>query len=251
MLYPRGAKSTVVVTLPSGQTVDGTLAYQDEFTIGLKDANGTYKSWSVDNVKFKVDSPVEAHVEQFPKYTDDDVHNLMAYLQTLTLISRLREIDRRGFLRYDVAAISLGFSQSAAVLALTARLSCARLRKNLEPAQMLHPSADSWPNYHGDYSGQRHSRLTQITPQNVGRPEPRVGFSDQSAGEHQVFPAACRRHSLLHRARQYLGSRRAIRAHALALQPSHAGRPAHRPSRPGDVQGMALLHHARCSSGLA
>jgi alcohol dehydrogenase (cytochrome c) len=26
---------------------------------------------------------------------------------------------------------------------------------------------DSWPTYHGDYSGQRHSRLTQITPANV------------------------------------------------------------------------------------
>src|SRR5438045_9337577 len=26
---------------------------------------------------------------------------------------------------------------------------------------------DSWPTYHGDYSGQRHSKLTQITPANV------------------------------------------------------------------------------------
>jgi cytochrome c oxidase cbb3-type subunit 3 len=30
-----------------------------------------------------VDAPVEAHVDLFSKYTDDDVHNLMAYLQTL------------------------------------------------------------------------------------------------------------------------------------------------------------------------
>ena len=61
----------------------GPKAYLDEFTVGLKDSSGTYKSWSVDNVKYKVDSPVEAHVDQFPKYTDADVHNLMAYLQTL------------------------------------------------------------------------------------------------------------------------------------------------------------------------
>lgn len=33
---------------------------------------------------------------------------------------------------------------------------------------LLHPSRDSWPAYHGDYSGRRHSSLTQITPQNVG-----------------------------------------------------------------------------------
>jgi mono/diheme cytochrome c family protein len=83
MLYPRDAKSTVVVTLSSGQKVKGTLAYLDEFTVGLNDSSGTYKSWPVENVKFKVDSPVDAHVEQFNKYTDNDIHNLMAYLQTL------------------------------------------------------------------------------------------------------------------------------------------------------------------------
>ncbi|MGH9494896.1 MAG: PQQ-binding-like beta-propeller repeat protein, partial [Candidatus Sulfotelmatobacter sp.] len=32
---------------------------------------------------------------------------------------------------------------------------------------LLHPPADSWPGYHGDYTGRRHSALTQITPQNV------------------------------------------------------------------------------------
>src|ERR1043166_9613263 len=37
------------------------------------------------------------------------------------------------------------------------------------PAMLLKPPKDSWPAYHGDYSGRRHSDLTQITPQNVGR----------------------------------------------------------------------------------
>src|SRR5947209_11727714 len=32
---------------------------------------------------------------------------------------------------------------------------------------LLRPPADSWPGYHGDYSGRRHSALTQITPSNV------------------------------------------------------------------------------------
>jgi alcohol dehydrogenase (cytochrome c) len=40
--------------------------------------------------------------------------------------------------------------------------------QSLDAAQLLKPSADSWPQYHGDYSGERHSHLTQITPQNVG-----------------------------------------------------------------------------------
>jgi mono/diheme cytochrome c family protein len=83
MLYPRGAMSQVTVTLPSGEKVSGVLAYQDEFTIGLRDSSGIYHSWETSNVKFSVDSPVDAHVDLFPKYTDADIHNLMAYLQTM------------------------------------------------------------------------------------------------------------------------------------------------------------------------
>ncbi len=39
--------------------------------------------------------------------------------------------------------------------------------QGMTSANLLHPTADSWPGYHGDYSGQRHTHLTQITPQNV------------------------------------------------------------------------------------
>jgi cytochrome c oxidase cbb3-type subunit III len=83
MLYPKHAKSRVTVTLPSGQTIAGTLEYLDEFTVGLVDSTGSYRSWRTRDVQYKVDAPVNAHVELFSKYTDDDVHNLMAYLQTL------------------------------------------------------------------------------------------------------------------------------------------------------------------------
>jgi cytochrome c oxidase cbb3-type subunit 3 len=83
MLYPQDAKSHVTVTLPTGQKVVGTLAYLDEFVVGLRDDTGTYRSWATGNVKYAVDSPVTAHVDLFSKYTDADIHNLMAYLQTL------------------------------------------------------------------------------------------------------------------------------------------------------------------------
>ena len=83
MLYPKHAKSKVTVTPGSGQAISGTLDYLDEFTVGLIDATGAYRSWRTSDVQYKVDAPVNAHVEQFPKYTDDDIHNLMAYLQTL------------------------------------------------------------------------------------------------------------------------------------------------------------------------
>jgi cytochrome c oxidase cbb3-type subunit III len=83
MLYPKDVKSKVAVTVPSGQTLSGTLEYLDEFTLGMRDGDGVYHSWRVGDIKYKVDAPVEAHVELFPKYTDDDIHNLMAYIQTL------------------------------------------------------------------------------------------------------------------------------------------------------------------------
>jgi cytochrome c oxidase cbb3-type subunit 3 len=82
-LYPHGAAAKATVTLPSGQSVNGTLVYRDEFTIGLRDADGWYHSWQANTVKYTVDDPAEAHAELLGKYTDSDIHNLMAYLQTL------------------------------------------------------------------------------------------------------------------------------------------------------------------------
>jgi len=53
------------------------------------------------------------------------------------------------------------------LIALTFSPSSLLLAQGLEPATIVNPPGDSWPSYHGDYSGRRHSRLTQITPQNV------------------------------------------------------------------------------------
>jgi cytochrome c oxidase cbb3-type subunit 3 len=91
MLYPEerhapasaGAMPTATVTLPSGETVTGTLVYRDEFTIALLDASGWYRSWPRAQVKSTVTNPLEAHSELLGKYTDEDIHNLLAYLQTL------------------------------------------------------------------------------------------------------------------------------------------------------------------------
>ncbi|MBV8706300.1 MAG: acido-empty-quinoprotein group A, partial [Acidobacteriaceae bacterium] len=40
--------------------------------------------------------------------------------------------------------------------------------QEVDTATLKNPPVDSWPGYHGDYSGKRHSKLTGITPQNVG-----------------------------------------------------------------------------------
>src|ERR1700753_4061718 len=39
--------------------------------------------------------------------------------------------------------------------------------QGVDHSMLLKPPADSWPSYHGTYDGQRHSKLEQITPQNV------------------------------------------------------------------------------------
>lgn len=83
VMYPRGAKVKTTVTLSSGETVTGTRAYLDEFTVAVRDASGRYRSWPVSKVKIKEEDPAEAHVELLGKYTDDDLHHLMTYLMTL------------------------------------------------------------------------------------------------------------------------------------------------------------------------
>jgi cytochrome c oxidase cbb3-type subunit 3 len=83
LLYPKRASARATVTLPSGESISGVVAYRDEFVIGLKDDAGWYRSWPIDSVTYKIDAPAEAHAELLSKYTDENIHDLMAYLQTL------------------------------------------------------------------------------------------------------------------------------------------------------------------------
>jgi cytochrome c oxidase cbb3-type subunit 3 len=91
MLYPGGrgrggeSRATPVATirLPSGETITGKVAYRDEFNIAITDAAGYYRSWPTSKVKVTIDNPLDAHIAQLGKYTNDDLHNVLAYLQTL------------------------------------------------------------------------------------------------------------------------------------------------------------------------
>jgi cytochrome c oxidase cbb3-type subunit III len=78
------AQITVTVTLPSGQTYAGALQYLDDFSVALKDSAGEYHSWSLDgSVKVAVHDPLKEHAELLKQYTDADMHNILAYLETL------------------------------------------------------------------------------------------------------------------------------------------------------------------------
>jgi cytochrome c oxidase cbb3-type subunit 3 len=75
--------TTVTVHLASGEQVSGTLDHLDEFTVALHDSSGWYRSFSRAEVTVDVHDPLAAHAALLPKYTDDDMHNILAYLETL------------------------------------------------------------------------------------------------------------------------------------------------------------------------
>lgn len=83
MLYPRGIRPTVTVTLPSGKKLTGPLIHLDEFNVALRDDSGWYRSFSRDKVQIEVHDPLAAHQALLNKLTQADVHNLFAYLETL------------------------------------------------------------------------------------------------------------------------------------------------------------------------
>ena len=81
---PKTVPTQVTVTLAPGQTITGTLEYMDDFNVALRDASGDYHSFSRDGgVKVDVRDPLAAHEELLKKYTDEEMHNLVAYLVTL------------------------------------------------------------------------------------------------------------------------------------------------------------------------
>ena len=71
------------VTLPSGQQFRGRLLSIDSFDVFIQDEDGWTHAWGRDGVK--VDNPdiLAAHQERISKYSDVDIHNLLAFLETL------------------------------------------------------------------------------------------------------------------------------------------------------------------------
>jgi len=73
----------VTVTTASGQRISGNLAHLDEFSVSMFDSEGWYHSWPRAQVLVNVQDPLQFHRDMLTKYTDDDLHDLFAYLETL------------------------------------------------------------------------------------------------------------------------------------------------------------------------
>jgi cytochrome c oxidase cbb3-type subunit III len=82
-LYPADVPKTAIIMTRAGERFTGKLFYQDQFNIAIKDDAGWYHSWPCSEVKFEIKDPVAAHLELLHLYSDADIHNLLAYLETL------------------------------------------------------------------------------------------------------------------------------------------------------------------------
>lgn len=84
----RGGESavpvTVTVTPPSGAAITGTLVHLDDFNVSFRDSAGEYHSFKrTSALKVVTHDPAQAHHELLDRYTDRNIHDIVAYLETL------------------------------------------------------------------------------------------------------------------------------------------------------------------------
>jgi cytochrome c oxidase cbb3-type subunit 3 len=85
----RGANAqltpTVTVTPPTGQKMSGRLVRIDDFIVTLADDDEVQHTFrrNGNNPKVEVHDPLQAHKELLRSYTDKDIHDVTAYLESL------------------------------------------------------------------------------------------------------------------------------------------------------------------------
>jgi cytochrome c oxidase cbb3-type subunit III len=92
VLFPQTARRTepgakvvtVTVTTESGETLSGPLERMDDFTVSLRDASGNYRSVRrTPGTRVVKNDPFDAHVQLLSRITDKNIHDVVAYLETL------------------------------------------------------------------------------------------------------------------------------------------------------------------------
>jgi mono/diheme cytochrome c family protein len=74
---------TATVTLKSGEKFTGSPVLINDFVVEIRQANGENKTWLRRDGWPQVTevNRLQAHIDLMKKYTDDDIHNLAAYLR--------------------------------------------------------------------------------------------------------------------------------------------------------------------------
>ena len=81
---PPAPKVQVTVTPLSGPVVKGALVRIDDFNVSLREGAGPLRTFDrAPGVKVELDDPFAAHIALLDRYTDPDIHNLLAYLVTI------------------------------------------------------------------------------------------------------------------------------------------------------------------------
>jgi cytochrome c oxidase cbb3-type subunit III len=76
----------VTVTLPTGEAITGQLLGVNDFVVALRDESGGFRSFTrkdENNPAVKIHDPLKVHTDMLKSYTDENIHNLTAYLATL------------------------------------------------------------------------------------------------------------------------------------------------------------------------
>jgi cytochrome c oxidase cbb3-type subunit 3 len=81
--FPSGVHPSLTVKDSSGQTFNGEEVYADEFLVTLKDKSGWLHTWKRDSVRAESHDPLAAHEQLLKQYTDSNLHDLFAFLETL------------------------------------------------------------------------------------------------------------------------------------------------------------------------
>ena len=140
--------------------------------------------------------------------------------------------------------------------------------QTLPPEAIVHPKPDSWPTFHGDYSGRHYSPLKEINAGNVhnltlswvnqismtpganiggpARPEPSGRLR-----QHPVRAADGGWRPVYHGTQHGACHRRAHRPRDLEIHLERPARLRPRQSRRGHLRRLAVLRDLRQSSGLA
>ncbi len=81
---PPASAVKVTVTPASAQPVTGVLVQMDDFNVSLRDASGAYRTFRRGpNVKVVKDDPLAAHHALLDTISDTNIHDVVAYLETL------------------------------------------------------------------------------------------------------------------------------------------------------------------------
>ena len=83
-IAPNPAAVRVTVTPPNGKPVSGVLVQMDDFFVSLRTEDGTTQTFRrIPGTKVEKRDPLAFHVELLDRITDKNMHDIVAYLETL------------------------------------------------------------------------------------------------------------------------------------------------------------------------